>query len=105
MQPKRLKRGIIYANLSNSIKSPFSALPDYQQDLATEQHFIAPAINPFSEKSGTSPQEGCWLEPRFPAANPRFACIPSFASDVSPSPFELSWSKLGYDAFPIKDRF
>jgi hypothetical protein len=79
MQTKRLKRGITYANLSNSIKSPFSALPDYRQDLATEQHFIAPTINPFSEKSGTSPQEGCWLEPRFPAANPRSAWIPSLS--------------------------
>lgn len=27
------------------------SLPEYRQDLATKQHFIAPAINPFSEKN------------------------------------------------------
>jgi trehalose synthase len=57
------------------------SLPDYRQDLATKQHFIAPAINPFSEKNCDLSDEQileCLTQHQIPIDRPIIAQVSRF---------------------------
>jgi trehalose synthase len=57
------------------------SLPEYRQDLATEQRFIAPAINPFSEKNCDLSDEqirDCLTRHQIPIDRPIIAQVSRF---------------------------